>query len=279
MDNGEYPTRTPWWVIWAVFALSIVLWGAWGFGLGPLLATRFSSTDLARSGQFGDLFGGVNALFTALAFAAVWWTGRMQREELELQRGELRDTREVFQRQAFESTFFNQLELLRSVALSFKMGEAQGYAAWDSHANSCHRVLLSVANTVAAGDNAEYRRLCDHYYRDEIYVRRESYIGPYFRILYHIFKLIDTQSYLSEADKVSYANLARAQLGSSELVGIALNYLSNHSENFGPLIEKYGILKHLPPSEWRARYDATVSPTCFLGFDERRRYWKETQGA
>jgi hypothetical protein len=40
-------------------------------------------------GQFGDIFGSVNALFSGLAFAGLFWALEMQREQLELQRNEL----------------------------------------------------------------------------------------------------------------------------------------------------------------------------------------------
>lgn len=51
-------------------------------------------------GQFGDSFGSLNALFSALALAGVVWTLVMQRQELSLQREELRLTREELKRSA-----------------------------------------------------------------------------------------------------------------------------------------------------------------------------------
>jgi hypothetical protein len=44
-------------------------------------------------GQIGDLFGGVNALFTGLAFAVLIYTIVLQRKELDVQREELRLSR------------------------------------------------------------------------------------------------------------------------------------------------------------------------------------------
>lgn len=46
--------------------------------------------DWAKSGQFGDLFGSVNALFSGLAFVALIYTIHLQRQELALQRIELK---------------------------------------------------------------------------------------------------------------------------------------------------------------------------------------------
>ena len=70
-------------------------------------------------------------------------------------------------------------------------------------------------------------------------------LAHYFRVLYHIFKFIDT-SQLSEDDKSNYANIARAQLSSYELCLMFYNGIYGEGKvGFKPLIEKYGILKHL----------------------------------
>lgn len=50
-------------------------------------------------GQFGDMFGAANALFSALAFAGVVYAIWLQREELRLQRRELRLTRQQIAQQ------------------------------------------------------------------------------------------------------------------------------------------------------------------------------------
>jgi hypothetical protein len=63
--------------------------------LGPLIGYQ-----MAGRGQFGDLFGGVNALFTGLAFAGVIYTILLQSNELELQREELRLNRHALERSA-----------------------------------------------------------------------------------------------------------------------------------------------------------------------------------
>ena len=49
--------------------------------------------DWTNRGQFGDMFGAVNTLFSGLAFAGVIYAIFLQRNELELQRDELRLTR------------------------------------------------------------------------------------------------------------------------------------------------------------------------------------------
>ena len=70
-------------------------------------------------GTFGDSFGAVGSLFSALAFGGVIWSIVLQRQELQAQREEMREQREEFElqtqnlrRQRFETSFFKQLEVL-----------------------------------------------------------------------------------------------------------------------------------------------------------------------
>jgi hypothetical protein len=53
-----------------------------------------------KRGQFGDMFGVVNALFSGFAFAGVIYAVLLQREDLKLQREELTLTRKELQRSA-----------------------------------------------------------------------------------------------------------------------------------------------------------------------------------
>jgi hypothetical protein len=67
----------------------------------------------AMRGQFGDMFGAINAVFSGLAFAGIIFTIYLQRQELKSQRAELKLTRKEFKqqnktlsRQRFETTFY-----------------------------------------------------------------------------------------------------------------------------------------------------------------------------
>jgi hypothetical protein len=77
----------------AIFVV-LLLQGLYGF-----LVFRWLG-EMDTRGQFGDIFGGVNALFTGLAFAGVIYTIFLQRKELELQREELGLTRNELHRSA-----------------------------------------------------------------------------------------------------------------------------------------------------------------------------------
>ncbi|MGA0435503.1 MAG: hypothetical protein ACO3MV_07530 [Flavobacteriales bacterium] len=60
--------------LWGLSALGIM----WGF------------EDWTERGTFGDLFGGVNALFSGLAFAGLIYTIVLQRKEIEANREEIK---------------------------------------------------------------------------------------------------------------------------------------------------------------------------------------------
>jgi hypothetical protein len=72
----------------------VIIQAALGYGIYLLIP------EWSMRGQFGDLFGAVNALFSGLAFAGLIYTALLQREELSLQRKELILTRDELRRTA-----------------------------------------------------------------------------------------------------------------------------------------------------------------------------------
>lgn len=103
-------------VLFVLFA-----WGVTWFSMWDI--------DLETRGTFGDMFGGLNALFSGLAFAGVIIAIVLQTKELELQRQELEETRAeirgqkeqleaqaaTMKKQAFETAFFRLLQNLGNI--------------------------------------------------------------------------------------------------------------------------------------------------------------------
>lgn len=99
------------WIIVLFFILVVLAW----MGLG------YHASLQKDPGQYGDMFGSANALFSGLAFVGLIYTIWLQRAELRLQRQELEATRYelagqkaqmeaqnlTLRRQNFENTFFN----------------------------------------------------------------------------------------------------------------------------------------------------------------------------
>src|SRR5689334_11834767 len=75
--------KTSFWLLFILLGAALALWGVyWVF------VTRVISSEQSR-GQFGDMFGGVNALFTAFAFAGATFTLLLQRDQLREQGAQL----------------------------------------------------------------------------------------------------------------------------------------------------------------------------------------------
>lgn len=58
----------------------------------------FKNEDVTIRGTFGDMFGGVNALFSGLAFCGIIITILLQSSELKLQREEIKENRAELER-------------------------------------------------------------------------------------------------------------------------------------------------------------------------------------
>lgn len=276
---------------------SVVL-GVWLLWLLIDIVIYFSqgAEALAPGGQFGDWFGGVNALFTALAFAAVTWSAFMQREEmrnqqtemrnqqqemraqqqtLELQRQEMERARDISRRQLFESTYFQMLDQCRRAndnlqCAQGRSGILRGQQAMRMFANSCSNVIEFAQDIEDVG---ECSSAMGDSFETDVYEHHASSLGPYFRTLYHLFKFVDAQTHLSEAERRSYANIARAQLSADDLLVMALNACSDAGSGMRPYIERFGLLKHL---ELR-NYDhlqtmrRCFAASAFQGFEESQR--------
>lgn len=112
-----------WFTRLAILSLIVCLWlGCWYFLLNnPYLK------DYSERGQFGDMFGVINSLFSGLAFGGIIYTILLQREELRAQREELRLTKQEFitqnqtlRLQRFENTFFNLIDVHNNIVNSLK---------------------------------------------------------------------------------------------------------------------------------------------------------------
>ena len=104
-----------------------------------------SSDSLNNRGLFGDSWGGVNALVSALAFAGVIVTLYLQNRDLNLQREEMRLQREEFARenetfkyQRFENLYYNMLNLQQKIV------EGLRYEYETSHSSHTYKSLNKI---------------------------------------------------------------------------------------------------------------------------------------
>jgi hypothetical protein len=224
-------------------------------------ATRFGSPD--SSGTAGDMFGGLTAIFSGLAFAGLIVTMIMQNEDLRLQRKELTATRaelegqkvqlklqnQFFEKQIFETTYFNLVRSLNELVSGIELkGGSRGrdaikeikdwYFGQAAHGMKAHRNDGKSDEEIFQYALREYHVIYEDYNDD---------LGNYFRLLYRIVKFVDGSRI---EGKRLYSDILRAQLSNSEVALLLANGLSEHGiRRMKPLIEKYHLLKHLHPND------------------------------
>lgn len=247
----------------------LMIWVANWIGL-----VKFYDDEKGARGTFGDMFGGVNALFTGLAFATLIYTAfmqqrelRLQRMALKLQRGELKLQRielghtreeirgqkeqleqqsETFELQRFESTLFSLMQVhamnLSNLRFDGNQGKQGVKSLWTLFFNEFRHLpeLRSRDNSLLLSVQ-RYQSV----YRDN-----ESVFGIYFRGLYHIFKFIKSSNI---SNKKLYTSIIRAQLTTYEQLVLFYNCLSADGVKFKPLVEEFSLLKGLP-------FDKLVNP-------------------
>lgn len=241
-----------------------------------LIVVKYFPTMQERA-EFGELFGGLVAFFTALAFGAVTWTMILQRRDLNLQLAELMQTRQEmvaqtksFNQQSFEMRFFEWLKLHHNIVdgMDIQRGEEVIYVRRDCFRyfySALHAEYVNQMRSIASLPPApkqtsdEYIKslvsVCNNKGKDQKQILISAYLhtyqqfqgdlGHYFRNLYNLIKFVD-QSDSTEKDKYFYVKVIRAQLSSNELIMLFYNCLSSMGrEKFYPLVEKYSLLKNM----------------------------------
>jgi len=261
--EDEFPF---WPLILGATAIVFLLWG------GGFLILRYGLIgDWETRAQAGDTFGGITSLFSGLAFAGLIVTLWMQRHELRLQRLELAETRaelanqrEVMERQTrhtekqnLETTFFRRLQHFETIIAAIDrqyldrdangkeiQSTVQGRDALERLARTVRRATLFDGNHIS--DSPPQADGWQDRYRN-IYLKLESDLGNYFRVLYTLLDHIDARDDLTDAEKYDYIKIVRASLTPDECLLIFCNANSEFaSARMRDLIARYALLKNLP---------------------------------
>ena len=256
-------------IIWpkAVIALAFIfVVGAW-YASWQLIDSYVSEESAAR-GQFGDMFGAVNSLFSGLAFAGVIIAIILQSKELKLQREELEQTREELkgqkdqlalqveslEKQSFENTFFQMVrlhnEILEKMLTTKYFHPTKGrpiapkYRDRDIHGRDCfiqYRYKMENYEIWRKFECYELSKIIEAMNNFETEYLKE--VGHYFRNLYNIVKYFNDNAI---GDPHIYKRIIRAQLSSHELVILFYNCLGERGrKKFKPLVEKWSLLENM----------------------------------
>ncbi len=248
-----------WWMIFGIVILWIISLVAVPYLFGEEKNGE-SFFDRVGIGTFGDMFGGINALFSGIALAGIIFTIFLQRKELKLQRKELKNTREEFttqnetlRKQRFENTFFQLLNLHHEIVDKLHFGKKEkrevfeyaigvlknkfpkGYTLEEDGPPSIERI-----ETERIQIDESYRS----FYFDSDF---DALLSHYFRNLYHIFKYVYQSELILLEEKKFYSKIVRAQISPNELILIFYNSMMEGlgKPKFLFLIKEYNILKNM----------------------------------
>lgn len=264
--QGE-PKAKIWWTVAAIVCIVICVLG---FCLVNYFAPHFVNTKDGSwaPSLFGDSFGAVNALISALAFAGLIVTFRFQQYELSLQREELKAQRNEFSTQngtlrlqRFENTFFHMMELQQSIVNDLYAKENERERVRSSNMDSVEDQEVIVQDEYRGRNLFYYAFLrCEHTIEgktvyglrgvitnkglsafDDYYTT--TVFDHYFRHLYTILKFIDTNEWLGAYEQHKYATIVRATLSRYELV--MLYYDGLFYPKMKRLIEEYCMLNNI----------------------------------
>lgn len=264
-------------LIIAAVALPLALWIAWGLWGVKLFALYWSgNTELHVLGQTGDLFGGVNALFAAFAFAGVALAAYFQYRTNEIAQHTLEVTLEAQALASFEPLFFKllerhdemytalRLELRRTIKSPFPGPHETSpelLAHWLRQQVKTEQLIsIGATHEGMPPSEGDFAWLKANF--EDLYITNEHVLGPFYRTTYHIFNLID-KSTLSSSDKIRYANIARSSMNRDELLMLMINCVQPRGASMKALIERYGLLKHISTDGQSNVLDVALANTFF----------------
>jgi len=233
-------------ICWFILGFTLYFW-RFHSGLS------YDSKDWNDFGVFIAGFSGTG--IAAVTLYAVAYGIRVQAEDLAKSRAFMAEQSKTMAQQAFDSVFFNLLDRFSDVRDSVTIPVVREKYLADRDVPHTKQVIVQGRHAF----ELFYKKM-HHPYKDLKYAENrlfflqeifkieyrpaESELGPYFRTLYQIFKHVD-RGQVTEKQKIDYAKMARAQLSDIELCVIFYNGLTDMAKNLKPLIEKYGILKHV----------------------------------
>ena len=250
-----------------LIGLIFVFFGDWSF-------STTINEDLVS--KFGNFIGGVIGTLLAFVAAILYYialkaqrediainqqsmqiqTSALQKqiEEFEKQKEELELTRKVYEQQyktmvgqerimkiqQFESNFYSLL----NVYIAIKSELNNSCSDKDYFKEKFEEIQKSyttgwINNTVL---NCHIDSITSYV---SIFHLHQGQLAHYFKTIYRLIKIVDSNLILNDSEKISYVKIIRSQLTDHEQLLMYYNYHSVYGEKSKQLIYKYNLLKHV----------------------------------
>lgn len=232
------------------FALVLVLWN---FSL-KYVPCKYGVPG--TSGEFGDMFGAINALFSGLAFAGVLVALFMQREDLRKQEKVIEKQNETLARQQFEASFFLRLEHFSKYIDEMEVPSGNATVSGLPMFSQFRQVLLNnfkALPSAGGGIKDVWGRACNGL-TDEAYGVN---FRPYVKLLQGICAYAKKEQ-VEQAQE--YINIVIDGMSKHELIILFFAGLSDEFPGLKGIIEETGMMRSLYEKELQ---DSLQQPMLF----------------
>ena len=253
-DENNKHEIIKWSIIAAVSVL--LLWGlSW-----VLIKCQINSTE--AQGQFGDMFGAVNALFSGLAFAGLIITLIFQQEELKLQRDELKEQREemtrqrmefeeqnvTLKRQNFETTFFNMMNHHLQITSSLVFENNDGADMFVANGKDIFRKIYLERKNFYEPEESGLRAVLNHIADINTALSQYApwpFFNHYFRSFDNIVSFVNQTDLVEENSKITYLKMLTCTLTDCETAMLFYHYVYNDGGWHKQMAEDYALFYYL----------------------------------
>jgi hypothetical protein len=201
-------------------------------------------------GKLGDSFGIINSLFGACTIIGVIYTLRLQGESFKDSQKQIVIQRNIDRIERFEGTFFQLISLHNEIIGFLRRKGLTGRACFKKYYNKDFQAILDeyTKAQIPQGhpvSTYNFNRTDMEGVAKDFFQRVDADLGHYFRNLYELVNLVDTQPDDPLLNKFKYINIIAAQLSTYELALLFYYGFYYSNSSFTLLIEKYSLLSKL----------------------------------
>ncbi|WP_160270695.1 putative phage abortive infection protein [Kosakonia sacchari] len=216
---------------------------------------------IAYIGAFGDSFGWLTSLMSALAFWGVYRTLQLQMAEIERVKKQVEEQSKKERQQSFENTFFNLTNTLQNIIGDMLFYDSKMQKDFEGrivfvkyyeklHGDISGKEILSLLDGNSEDVNRAKRIL--KRVSTSFFEKRTQYIGHYFRYFISTIGYIEN-GVIDDDDKKKYINIMKSQLSNYEMVIMFYYALTDSGANLKDAIERFTLFEYFPLDKLLAR--------------------------
>ena len=201
--------------------------------------------DTEAVGQYGDFVGGV--IGTLITIVLLYVTFTLQRQTFDEQREVSRKSIDLTAVQRMNDKFFSLFRIYQDTVANFYAIKGDEYLRGKDAVRQKADELLE--NFDANANPSYLRKNATREFLTKFYAVNSDFASVYFRLLYRMLDELERTDDVTHEQRIRYIKILRSQFTEAELMLIRYNAMTEMGANFRKYINKYNLLKHLPPMD------------------------------